>query len=83
MIATISRFAVSFDLYSRDSCIDFAPRKPILRRHLLEPSGRRGENPILDKDIQISLEQLRNIEKKVAFDPTVLIDLEDHGAMCA
>jgi hypothetical protein len=43
----------------------------------------RGENPILDKDIQISLEQLRNIEKKVAFDPTVLIDLEDYDAMCA
>jgi hypothetical protein len=29
------------------------------------------------------LEQLRNIEKKVAFDPTVLIDLEDYDAMCA
>jgi hypothetical protein len=37
----------------------------------------------LDKDIQTSLEQLRNIEKKVAFDPTVLIDLEDYDAMCA
>jgi hypothetical protein len=45
--------------------------------------GPRDENPILDKDIQTSLEQLRNIEKKVAFDPTVLIDLEDYDAMCA
>jgi hypothetical protein len=43
----------------------------------------RGDNATLDKDIQISLEQLRNIEKKVAFDPTVLIDLEDYDAMCA
>jgi hypothetical protein len=43
----------------------------------------RGESLALDKDIQLSIDQLRSIERRVAFDPTVLIDLEDYDAMCA
>jgi hypothetical protein len=39
MLGMISRFAFSSGPYSRDSCIDFAPRKPIVKKYLLEPSA--------------------------------------------